>query len=61
MEKAEKHLHVLSLELMRTGSLGWLTRRNDTAVSCTKGLWHSSCSQELSERKSQTRQEPLES
>lgn len=36
MEKAEKHLHLLSLELMRTHSLGWLTRRKDTAVSCKK-------------------------
>lgn len=36
MEKAEEHLHLLSLELTRTHSLVSLARRNDTAVSCKK-------------------------
>lgn len=49
VEKAERHLHVLSLEPMRTRSQQ--TRRNDTPVSCNKFFWHSRCSQKLTGRK----------
>lgn len=49
MEKAERHLHVLSLELMRTRSQH--TRRNDTPVSCNKFFGAFRCSQKLTGRK----------